>query len=449
MRGSWSAFRQGDLRRVLHTGGASLTSQLMFALGGIIAAHALGPGGRGTVVGILAWLGLIPSIALVGLDAAIAVTVAQDPRKALRTALGNGLVYCTVVGVVSAVAMMIVVPRIVGHLGPDGDTIATWAMAAVPFAMLSNLLLSVNLSLARYRLFNVCRIVTPLVPLLVAAGCAIAGVLTPAIMVAGTIAGILAGLLLMCWRLPWRTIAVSLKELLAELRFGAKVSVGAWLGAANLRLDLLVMSAFVAAAQLGYYSVANNVMIPVTTIPFAAATLLTPAIARMNRSEGGVVVPTGEQVARIRAQAKRYSLIAVAGGLLLAAIAPVGIPLVFGSSFSPAIVLVWILIPGFCARVYAELVNSGTRGLRQAWVGNVIEGSGLVVTVVLLPLLLPALEAKGAAIASTVAYGVTAIAAVLALRRLNPQRNVGRQSDVPPSSGSIATKTRRVEQSSS
>ena len=106
---------------------------------------------------------------------------------------------------------------------------------------------------------------------------------------------------------------------------------------------------------------------------------------------------------------------------MLAALAPIAVPLLFGSAFQPVVMLVWVLIPGYMARTYFSLVIAGTLGVRRPWVGNVTEVAGLAVTAALLPLLLPRYGALGAAITSTAAYCASAVVAMYAIRRLERQ----------------------------
>jgi O-antigen/teichoic acid export membrane protein len=103
---------------------------------------------------------------------------------------------------------------------------------------------------------------------------------------------------------------------------------------------------------------------------------------------------------------------------LLAAALPIFLPLIFGQDFKPAVELAWILLPGFIAHGYATIVDAGMVGMRTPWVGNLSQGAGALVTASLLPFLLPAYEAKGAAIVSSLAYTVSAGVALWASSRI-------------------------------
>jgi O-antigen/teichoic acid export membrane protein len=117
--------------------------------------------------------------------------------------------------------------------------------------------------------------------------------------------------------------------------------------------------------------------------------------------------------------ARRYLLVSVIGGVALAVSAPFVIPFLFGESFKPAVVLIWILIPGFVGRALTAIIANAATAMRFPRVGNAAELAAVVVTLVLLAALLPSFAAKGAAIASTAAYLTSALVGVIGLRRLN------------------------------
>jgi O-antigen/teichoic acid export membrane protein len=407
----------GRGRKVLSTGGALIAAQILMALAGVISSRVLGPSGRGAVTGILVWTQMLPFIALLGVNSALSVRVSSSGPRGLAVALGNTLAYSAAVGGVVTIAAVAVLPSVLSRLGPHAELISAIALCTIPIAMLAELLFSVNVALDRIRHFIVCRLIGPMLLLVTTILLWALHALTPTSVViatvsAGSIVALLAGL-----GLPWRKSALVLSELRSDVVFGAKLAVAGLFELANVRLDLLVMSTFVSSAQIGFYGVANNAMIPVTTVASAAAGLLIPAVAR-KLADSASVEDRRSQVHMIRQEAARYGLLAGAGGCALAIVAPFGIPLVFGHAFKPAVVLIWILIPGFVIRTYASILVAGAVGMRRASVGNIVEGASLAVTAVMLPVLLPLYKAVGAAVTSTVAYSVAGLTAVVLIRRL-------------------------------
>jgi O-antigen/teichoic acid export membrane protein len=394
---------------------------------GVVAARELGPSGRGVVTAVVTWPVLLGYLSLVGMNTAASVRIARGRRAALATTLGSAAVHSVVIGGAVALAATVLIPPALAHLGGDADQLAVWAMATIPTLILADILMCVNVALGRLTLANWCRVTGP--------GVLLAGTLvlvsrhavTPGRIVALTIGSGIVSLVLGAIGFPWRRIALSVPEFFDDLKFGAKAHLATLLGVANVRLDLVLMSAFVSASQVGYYGVANNLMVPVTSLGAAGALLLTPRVAAMGRSDRGAGVDE-TQLVSIRDEGRRYLLVSAAGAAVLATLAPVAVPLVFGPAFQPVVVLVWVLIPGYIARTYAGMLSAGTLGVRRSWVGNVAEGAGFVVTAALLPFLLPRYHALGAAITSTSAYTTAALVAVFAIRRLARQIRPSSQS---------------------
>jgi O-antigen/teichoic acid export membrane protein len=409
-----------QLRSVGGTTIALIGAQVAMAVAGVVAARELGPAGRGVVTAVVSWPIVIGHLSLVGLNTAASVRVARGGRSSLSGALASAAVHSAVVGGTVTLIAILLIPPTLSHLGQDASGLATWALATIPTIVLADILMSVNVALGRLAVANWCRVIGPVLLLAGTLLLAVRNAVTPERVVAITIASWLVSLLCAAIGLPWRRIALSVRELLADLRFGAKAHLASLVGIANVRLDLVLMSVFVSASQVGYYGVANNMMMPVTSLAAAAAILITPRIAGMPSADRHPGIAPA-QLHSIRQDARRYVLISVVGAALLAALAPVAVPLVFGPAFQPVVVLVWVLIPGYIARTYAGLVTAGALGIRRTWIGNAAEGAGFVVTAALLPILLGRYGALGAAITSTVAYGTSAIVALYALRRLARQ----------------------------
>jgi O-antigen/teichoic acid export membrane protein len=416
----------GRVKRVASTSVALFASQVILAIGGVVSARALGPDGKGVVTAVVAWAQILPWISLAGVHTAMSVRVAES-RVDLRPVLGNALTYSAAIGGTVAVAAILIIPSLLSRLGGDAETIAVWALAGMPVGILAEILLAVNLALGRTRLFSLARICGSTVTLVIILALAAADRLSPGGVIIAIVSGSVVSMGVAGYGFPWLRAAVDLRTLVHDLRFGVKAHTTTVLGLANVRLDLLLMSALVPAAQIGYYGVANNLMIPVVTIAGAAASLLTPEVARLRAARDETRHVHRRQIALIRREARRYLLVSLAGGVALGAASPLLIPFVFTSAFDPAVVLVWILIPGFIANAYSWVVEAGVVGMRRAWVSNASEATGLVITVVLLPLLLPPYEAVGAAVTSTAAYLGSALAAVVCMRILARRMEQGRE----------------------
>ena len=101
------------------------------------------------------------------------------------------------------------------------------------------------------------------------------------------------------------------------------------------------------------------------------------------------------------------------------------IPLVFGADYRGAVPLLWILTPGAVFLACGQVVGDLLRGRNQPTVVAWSQGLAAVFTVVMLLALLPLIGVAGAAIASTVAYGIALAAMLRSLWRL-PRHARGR-----------------------
>jgi O-antigen/teichoic acid export membrane protein len=405
-----------QIRSVGGTTVALIAAQVTMALAGVLAARELGPAGRGIVTAVISWPMLLGHLSLVGLNVAASVRVARGRGAAVPTTLASALVYSVLVGGAVTLGAIVLIPPALAHLGGNADALAVWALLTIPTIVFADILMCVNVALGRVALANWCRVTGPILLLAGTVMLVSAHAVTPPRIVALTIGSGVVSLVVSAAGLPWRRIALNVRELFEDLRFGVKAHLASIVGLANVRLDLVLMSVFASAAQVGYYGVANNLMMPVMSLGAAAAILLTPRVASMASADSRAGI--GAQVASIRDEGRRYFFVGAAGALVLAPAAPFAVPLIFGHAFEPVVVLVWVLIPGYIARTYTTLINAGTLGVRRPWVGNATEGAGFLITAALLPILLPRYGAVGAAITSTAAYCTSALVALYAIRRL-------------------------------
>ena len=184
----------------------------------------------------------------------------------------------------------------------------------------------------------------------------------------------------------------------AALGFGLRSHVG-WLAEfLNYRLDMLIVQALSGAASLGYYSAAVSVAETLWLVPNCVAVVLLPHIARSQPTRAASTGP----VCRLL-----LCLALIAGG----AVAVVSWPLVvgfYGSAFGPAVVPLLVLLPGVAAFSVVRPLNADFEACGRPGVASAVSGVSLLLTVALDLTLIPRLGAVGAALASTVAYTVSA-----------------------------------------
>lgn len=414
--------------KAISTGASLLLANGCTAVAGIVTARALGPQGKGVVAAVLAWPQLASWLLLAGLGVATALRVAESRESALTDALGNAVLHCVLIGAVGTAAGLALLPGILDHLGGDAAATTRLAVLAIPLSMLSEVTMGINLSLGRTRRYNAARAATGLTVLVICVILVIVGAVTARHVVAATIAGGLVSLAIAARGLPWRRLVIVLPQLGRDLQYGARVFLTSLLGLVNLRLDVLLMSAFLAADKIGLYTVAFNALLPIAIVTTTGTALIMPAVGRARGDRAGESSADGSFVRRT---ALRFGLVSSILAVLIAVALPWALPLLFGEAFQPAVQLAWILLPGFVAQGYANMVDAGTVGMRRPWVGNASQGAGVLVTAALLPFLLPRYGSTGAAIVSTLSYSATAVVAVWALGRVQRDAiDTGKQADL-------------------
>jgi antigen flippase len=401
--------RPGIGRSIARTAGFSVAATVAGSLSGVLIARVTGPVMRGEYTAVTSWLGIITMLCELGQTFALCFYVAHDPEQA-RAYTATSRTMLMVGGTIGMVGGLILAP-VLGH-GHPGLTMAyriaflgvliSCAADGCMFALMGGAL----------TLWNKARVSQPLVAL-----AAIIVLWQVRLLTLDTALVVLLGSLLVqfawsywgCRRVglvPGRAARGLVRPLagygLAQIASSAPYS-------ANAYLDQLVLSVTVPPADLGYYSIAVSMTLLPIPLVSAIGLVLLPTLA----AENAVTARTR----RIQRTAVLVSLgVATAVLLPLAFAGPYLIPLIFGPAYSKAVPLLWILTPGgiflSCGQVTANMLF----GVKRQMVVARAEGIALVFTLALLAALLPVIGVTGAAIASTVPYGVSLAIMLRALR---------------------------------
>lgn len=400
-------------RPAVTVGSALVLSQILVAVVGLVGARALGPSGKGQVTAVLTWTQILVFAFLLGLSLSLSVRTAESRGDELGTVLGNAVVFVAGVTLVLVGIASVVLSPALRDLGADTPRLLRWGMVGGGLTMGADLLGSVHMALGRHRRYAAFRLALPVTGVLVVVPLSIASRLTAGWVVASFIAGAVLSVAVVSRGLPWRSVRFDLSTLLSDVRYGLRAHVASLVGAANTRLDLLIMSLFLSATTVGLYGLANSLMVVLTAVPAAGGMLLMRSVAWESTQDPATEVV---QLGCIRRAARKYLLLSAALGACLFFFAPLLVQLLLGPAYAPSVPLIQILIPGYVARAYLSLMTAGAVGLRRPWIGNTAEGVAFVVTAALLAVLLPRYGAMGAAITSTCAYIVAATVGWYALR---------------------------------
>jgi O-antigen/teichoic acid export membrane protein len=298
-----------------------------------------------------------------------------------------------------------------------GGALILAAIAGVPFMLAVRYLRYFLLGRNQLLLFNAINVVLAVAWLIfvtIALALLSAGV-TGAVWAFATanVAAFIAAIVLVpaALRLPDLRSAPSLLRTLAG--FGLRAQLSTVLQFLSYRLDLFILNATAGLAAAGIYSVATLLAEAVWYIPNAIGLVLAPRVA------AGV---EGEDDDSTAAICRATVLVSVAGALVIAALAPLLVLVLFGSAFLPAVVPLWVLLPGVVAVGLDKPIASYQLGRGRPQISLYVALLATPVTVAAYVLLIPRYGIVGAAAGSTISYIATTAIEVFFLHRVSPLR---------------------------
>jgi enterobacterial common antigen flippase len=412
-------FQRKTARDFFVTAGSNATIAFLTAIGGIIAARLLGPGGRGELAAAVVWAGILGTAAQLGLPQALTYFSARHTESLGPIVRATLFLY-----VVQSIGFLLIGWLAVGLVlqknQPEAVSTVRTYLLSIPLAIPITYMGAMAQGLKRFKVFGSLRIGSSL-------GYVLSLVLASVLGLRNAGQVVLVLLLVQCITLIVASIWFSIRLLPAGhfewfwvkrlLSYGLKSYGGSLSWIANARIDQFVMSAFVSLENLGYYAVAVSyagVLFPVLS---AFAMVLFPNVASGDKTTAG---------RKIKLTLRLNFAAAFAGAAILGCLSWRAIPFLFGAAFTPSIVPAIILLCGTVLLSCNYVLSDGLRGLGRPLIPTIGEVAGLVVTLVALYLLLPRWEILGAAWASVLSYGTTSIVLLVGISR------VLRQSAAPP-----------------
>jgi O-antigen/teichoic acid export membrane protein len=190
--------------------------------------------------------------------------------------------------------------------------------------------------------------------------------------------------------------------------FGAKSEVGLILSQLDRRLDIFIINLFLTPAQVGFYAVAVAFAEFPWYVSNAIATVLFPEIAAMRK----------ESAYQFTAYVCRNTLFVVfILGLVLFILGGFLLKFVFGVQFLQSLTALRLLIPGVIILSVNKVLCAGFSGTGRPEYGTLTAVFSAATTIFLDLILIPHIGIKGAAIASTIAYTISATTGILLFRK--------------------------------
>jgi O-antigen/teichoic acid export membrane protein len=404
------ARRSGTIRSVSSTAGVNVGSSAAAAIGGAVLARALGPGLKGDYAAIVAWSGIVLMLGDLGQPAALCYYVARQPRLA-RGYVATSRAMMLMAGSVAMAAGLALAP-LLAH-GDPRLTLAYRIVFSGSVFSFASASYSYSLQARNPAYWNAIRMAQPLLSLAAIGTMWAADALTldrAAMTLVATAFVQLCGAYVLCHRArlaPGRARR-ALARPLAAYGIAQLASVTPY--ALNASLDQLILSQLMPAADLGRYSVAVAVTLLPVPVVSAIGSMAFPKLAARE-----VITAANDRLMRTAVLLSA----ALAVGILLPAVLVAGwlVPRALGAGYQGAVPLMWILAPGGIFLACGQVAGDLLRGARSPATVAYSQWAAAVATGVLLVVLLPALGVAGAAVASTVAYGIALAAMTWVLWR--------------------------------
>jgi O-antigen/teichoic acid export membrane protein len=393
----------------VRTLGGSVAVLSLNLLTGILVARLLGPDGRGAVGAIAGWIVMLAFVGGLGFRDGL-VYVHSRERASPPTVLGWGVASVAVLGTPTVLVAIALVPLGFGAQDDDTARLAMLFMLAIVPQLAWNTFGSLLAAHHHFGAQTVQRVAQPLLyALALGALWAIDALRPGAVLAALTLSHVITAAFAFVVLL--REGGISRPERAAgrdAWSFGIRAYPNTLGVLTNARLDVLVMPAVVATGEIGLYVVAVSIASMMSGVFGSVDGAVFALAARLDR----------DAAAELAVRTTRLVLAAsLACALALFVVAPPLISLVYGDDFAAAVPSLRLLLPGMVLWSAASIVGCGLKALGRPGSASVAQGAGAVVTVAGLLLLLGPLGIEGAALTSSIAYGVVfSVAAILLAR---------------------------------
>jgi O-antigen/teichoic acid export membrane protein len=405
--------------------GTNLAAAGLSLVNVLIVSRALGPAGRGDVVFLMTVALLTASVAALGVQEANAnLGVERGLRRALAA---NSLVLAAVLGVAAAVVVLALVAVFPAVGGDATRPLLLLALAAIPVLLGKQYLMFLIQAEYGFAVTNAAWLLGPLTSTTVNAVLAATGAITVGTAVAAWFGGQILGAALLCWYVATRTGFARPSPSLAgrSLGFGLKTHAGRFMALGNYRVDQWFLGAMSGSRELGLYSIA---------VAWAEMLFyLSGVLVMIQRPD--VVRAAPDEAARLTARVVRVALlVAIPAAIVLVAAAPILCVTLMGAEFEGSIDDLRILALGAFGVVALDLISNSLNAQRRPLRGAVAIGIAFVVTLTLDLALIPRFGGAGAAVATTAAWTVGAVAAIVLFTRAlpsTPRDFVPRPAELP------------------
>ncbi|GEM_PF-3892817 len=181
-----------------------------------------------------------------------------------------------------------------------------------------------------------------------------------------------------------------------SVKYGLALYVGLAVNTLHVRVSQFLVESYLGPAELGYFALAVRIAEMVWLFDFV---VINASVFRITSSDPAESTRVTQQMTRM------IGLLVTTFSLFLALTAPVLIPVIFGSDFSPAVLPLLVLLPGIIgwslARSVAQFISYQ---MGRPWLNTQAASIAFFLNIALNVILIPSFGISGAAISATVSY---------------------------------------------
>ncbi len=377
-------------------------------LTGVFTARLLGADGRGVLAAVIVLPQVLALLFGLGSSRAVAYHRTRHPEDG-GSLIATWLLILFACFVVAYTAAFLLLPVMLAAQPDEAVTYARLYLVTVATALVVELAQGALLGQQRFAHFNGLLLARPVLLVLTyfvlwqADAFRVTTVLIANAVLGTVVALVTLGIVIRLDGLarPSRRLART------TLTYGLKAHGTTLAALINIRLDLLIIPAFLAAASVGLYAVAINITSALGLLAGSLTVFVLPVAARQGGRSRQVIVGT------------LWLTIAVATGgvVALAVLAEVAITLVYGEEFASAATPLRILLTGTVPGIATGVLVGGLDAINRPLAGSFAIACGAVVTLVGLLLFLRTGGIEAAAAVSTAQAWVAFTLALLLYRR--------------------------------
>jgi O-antigen/teichoic acid export membrane protein len=390
----------------------------------IVLARKIGPSGNGRFALLVTLAGLTSIIASLGLTAGIVYEVSRG-RWSIREAFRTSYVAALVLGLGGLVGGFGVFT--LTHDSVFGG-IPTWvalvALSSLPAVLAYQYAYSILLARERYEGYAGLELSHSLTLLLLGAGLAIPFGLPGAVigLLAAGIVAALAGAWLLDHEARGDRVVSRNASLPRALRFGLQSWGANLLWQINYRFDVLILGGFASARDVGVYSVALTLTGIAWVLPQGLQTVLFPRAASLDEARVIGEISADESDAAMAKAIRHGVLLTLPASVFITGLLLVAVPLLYGNKFTDTTRLGFVLLPGVLLLGIGKVLSSAIAGRGYPRYVLYSGAISMPITLALYLTLIPAFDAWGAAIASSISYSLTALLTLIFFLRVTPIR---------------------------